>query len=196
MTELLDLLRSPWPWWVGGPLIGLTVPLLLWLGNKSFGISSNLRHLCALVLPESAKPQFFRYDWRAEKWNLAFALGLVLAGAVFGGLLANPQPAHLSAAGVQSVHDLGVAVRPGLVPAELTDLRHPGVWALLALSGLLIGFGTRYAGGCTSGHAITGLSTLQLPSLIATVSFFAGGIFSANVLLPLLFSALGIGGLK
>ena len=196
MTEMLDLLRSPWPWWVGGPLIGLTVPLLLWLGNRSFGISSNLRHLCAAALPETAKPPFFRYDWRAESWNLAFALGLVLAGAVFGGLLADPQPAHLSAAGAQSVRELGVAVRPGLVPAELTDLSRPGVWALLALSGLLVGFGTRYGGGCTSGHAITGLSTLQVPSLIATVAFFAGGIFSANFLLPLLLSALGIGGLK
>ena len=196
MTEILDLFRSPWPWWVGGPLIGLTVPLLLWLGNKSFGISSNLRHLCAAALPEAAKPTFFRYDWRAEKWNLAFALGLVLAGAVFGGLLADPQPVRLSAAGVQSVNDLGVAVRPGLVPPELTDLSRPGVWALLALSGLLVGFGTRYAGGCTSGHAITGLSTLQVPSLIATASFFAGGILSANFLLPLLLGVLGIGGLK
>lgn len=196
MTEFLDVLRSPWPWWVGGPLIGLTVPLMLWLGNKSFGISSNLRHLCAAALPESAKPPFFRYNWRAERWNLAFALGLVLAGAVFGSLLADPQPVRLSAAGVQSVNDLGVTVRPGLAPAELTDLSRPGVWALLALSGLLVGFGTRYGGGCTSGHAITGLSTLQVPSLIATASFFAGGILSANLLLPLLLGVLGLGGLK
>ncbi|WP_104992588.1 YeeE/YedE family protein [Deinococcus sp. NW-56] len=190
MTELLGFLRSPWPWYVGGPLIGLTVPLLLWLGNKSFGLSSNLRHACAILLPESVKPGFFRYDWRRERWNLTFAAGLVLGGFVAGGLLADPDPARLSAAGVASVQALGVEVRPGLVPAELTDLSNPGAWLLLAFSGLLVGFGTRYGGGCTSGHAITGLSTLQGPSLIATVSFFVGGILSANLLLPVLLGVI------
>ena len=184
MTELLELLRSPWPWYVGGPLIGLTVPLLLWLGNKGFGISANLRHACAILLPDAAKPAFFHYDWRKERWNLLFAGGLILGGIVAGVLLGNPEPTRLSTAGVQSIQDLGVQVRPGLMPAELTDLSNHGVWLLLAVSGLLVGFGTRYGGGCTSGHAITGLSTLQGPSLIATVSFFAGGILSANLLLP------------
>jgi uncharacterized membrane protein YedE/YeeE len=190
MTELLDVLRSPWPWYVAGPLIGVMVPLLLWLGNRSFGISSNLRPACAILLPDPVKPRFFRYDWRAEKWNLMFAAGLILGGLVAGGLLANPEPTQLSAAGAQSVQALGVQLRPGLVPAELTDLSRPGVWLLLAVSGLLVGFGTRYGGGCTSGHAITGLSTLQLPSLIATVSFFAGGILSANFLLPLFLAVI------
>ncbi|GGR69220.1 hypothetical protein GCM10008959_34060 [Deinococcus seoulensis] len=190
MTDLLDLLRSPWPWYVGGPLIGLTVPLLLWLGNRSFGISSNLRHACAILLPDAAKPGFFRYDWRAERWNLTFAAGLILGGTLAGLLLANPEPTRLSAAGTASVQALGVQVQPGLLPAALTDLSNPGVWLLLGLSGLLVGFGTRYGGGCTSGHAITGLSTLQAPSLIATVSFFAGGILSANLLLPVLMRAV------
>ncbi|GAA5512822.1 hypothetical protein Dcar01_01546 [Deinococcus carri] len=190
MTELLDLLRSPWPWYVGGPLIGLMVPLLLWLGNRSFGISSNLRHVCAILLPERARPGFFRHDWRAERWNLMFAAGLVLGGLVAGVWLADPQPAHLSPAALRSLHSLGVSVQPGLVPAKMTDLTQPGVWALLALSGLLVGFGTRYGGGCTSGHAITGLSTLQKPSLIATVAFFAGGILSANLLLPLFLAVI------
>ncbi|MDK2013513.1 MULTISPECIES: YeeE/YedE family protein [unclassified Deinococcus] len=190
MTELLELLRSPWPWYVGGPLIGLTVPLLLWLGNKGFGISANLRHACAILLPDAAKPAFFRYDWRKERWNLMFAGGLILGGIVAGVLLGNPEPTRLSAAGVQSIQALGVQVRPGLMPAELTDLSNPGVWLLLAVSGLLVGFGTRYGGGCTSGHAITGLSTLQGPSLIATVSFFAGGILSANLLLPTFMAVL------
>ncbi|UQN08119.1 YeeE/YedE family protein [Deinococcus sp. QL22] len=190
MTEVFDVLRSPLPWYVAGPLIGLTVPLLLWLGNKGFGISANLRHVCAILLPERAKPGFFRYDWRAERWNLMFAAGLILGGFIAGALLANPQSTPLSSAGVQSVQALGVQVRPGLVPTELTDLSNPGVWVLLAVSGLLVGFGTRYGGGCTSGHAITGLSTLQGPSLIATVSFFAGGILSANLLLPLLMAVI------
>ncbi|MBZ9715435.1 YeeE/YedE family protein [Deinococcus multiflagellatus] len=191
MTELLDFLHSPWPWYLGGPLIGLTVPLLLWLGNKSFGISANLRHACAILLPERAKPGFFHYDWRRERWNLMFAGGLVLGGGLAGLIFANPEPTRLSAAGAQSIQDLGVQVRPSLFPSELTDLSNPGVWLLLAFSGLLVGFGTRYGGGCTSGHAITGLSTLQGPSLIATVSFFVGGILSANLLLPLFMAVIG-----
>lgn len=190
MTDVLDLLHSPWPWYIGGPLIGVTVPLLLWLGNKSFGISANLRHGCAILLPDQVKPSFFKYDWRAERWNLMFAGGVILGGLLAGGLLADPELTRLSAAGAQSVRDLGVQLRPGLMPAELGDLTDPGVWLLLATSGLLVGFGTRYGGGCTSGHAITGLSTLQWPSLIATVSFFAVGILGANLLLPLFLALL------
>ncbi|GAA5435285.1 YeeE/YedE family protein [Deinococcus aquaticus] len=185
MPELLRLLQEPWPWYVSGPLIGLTVPLLLLLGNRAFGISSNLRHACAILLPDSLKPSLFRHDWRAQSWNLMFAAGLILGGLVAATLMRDPQAAQLSGAAVQSLGALGVTVQPGLLPAELTDLSRPGTWGLLILSGLLVGFGTRYAGGCTSGHAITGLSTLQLPSLIATASFFAGGILSANLLLPL-----------
>ena len=142
LQHLIDALRSPWPWYVGGPLIGLTVPLLYWLGNKSFGISANLRHLCAVLpISEEKKPALFRYDWRAERWNLMFAAGLVLGGLLAGQLLADPEPTRLSAAGAASVQELGVQLRPGLVPAELTDLSRPGVWFTLILSGLLIGFG-------------------------------------------------------
>jgi uncharacterized protein len=185
VPELLRLLQEPWPWYVSGPLIGLTVPLLLLLGNRAFGISSNLRHVCAALLPDRLKPALFRHDWRAQSWNLLFAAGLILGGVLAATLLRDPAPTALSGAAVQSLGTLGVTVQPGLLPAELTDLTRPATWGLLILSGLLVGFGTRYAGGCTSGHAITGLSTLQRPSLIATVSFFAGGILSANLLLPL-----------
>lgn len=185
MIQLLDLLSHPWPWYVAGPLIGLCVPALLLLGNKSFGVSSNLQHVCAAILPERAKPALLRYHWRAETWALVFAVGLMVGGLLGGVLLANPEPVALSARFLQSLHGLGVQVTPGLLPQEMTDLRRPGTFALLALGGLLVGFGTRYGGGCTAGHAITGLSTLQVPSLIATVSFFAGGILSANALLPL-----------
>ncbi len=190
MTEFLTFLQSPWPWYVAGPLIGLTVPLLLWMGNKSFGVSSNLRHACAIALPDASKPAFFRYDWRAERWSLMFALGIMLGGLLATTLLMNPDPVAVSGATTRSLASLGVTVQPGLVPALLSDWTNPGVWALLAVSGLLIGFGTRYGGGCTSGHAITGLSTLQLPSLIATAAFFAGGTISANLILPAILRAL------
>lgn len=186
MTELLNFMQQPWPWYISGPLIGLTVPLLFWLGNKSFGISGNLRHACAILLPENQKPSFFQYDWSKEKWNIMFAIGLLVGGFIAGFLFANPQPVALSEGGKEAIHALGVQHQAGLVPSELRDLSNPFVWAILALSGLLVGFGTRYGGGCTSGHAITGLSTLQLPSLIATIAFFSGGILSANLFLPFL----------
>jgi uncharacterized protein len=181
---MIELLQQPWPWYISGPLIGLMVPLMLLLGSKPFGISSNLRHACAIVLPDAVKPSFLRYDWRAERWNLMFAFGLLIGGFLAGVVFANPNPVAVSEAAKSSLTTLGIALEPGIIPNIFSSFDWRSV-TLLATSGFLIGFGTRYGGGCTSGHAIAGLSTLQLPSLIATVSFFAAGILSANVLLPL-----------
>ncbi len=183
----MDWLTHPWPWYVSGPLIGLTVPLMLLIGSKPFGISSNLRHLCAIVLPKKLRTGFFHYDWRSESWNLAFALGLLLGGVLAGIVFANPNPTELSSAAILSLQALGVKTEPGLLPSILANVvaLNFKTWALLIVGGFLVGFGTRYGSGCTSGHAITGLATLQTKSLIATVSFFAGGILAANFLLPL-----------
>jgi uncharacterized protein len=181
---MIEFLQHPWPWFVSGPLIGLMVPLMLLIGSKSFGVSSNLRHACAIVLPEAAKPSFLRYNWRAERWNLVFAFGLLIGGFLAGIVFANPNPVAISEAARSSLMALGISLEPGIVPNAFSSLDWRFL-ALLAMGGFLIGFGTRYGGGCTSGHAITGLATLQLPSLIATASFFAAGIISANVLLPL-----------
>jgi uncharacterized protein len=181
---MIEFLQQPLPWFVAGPLIGLTVPLMLFLGNKSFGISSNLRHACAILLPDSVKPKFLKYNWRNESWNLVFALGLLIGGFLAGVVFANPNPVAVSESAKTSLAALGVALDPGIMPSifAMPDLRFLG---LLAVGGFLVGFGTRYGGGCTSGHAITGLSKLQVPSLIATISFFAAGVLSANVLIPL-----------
>jgi len=73
----MEWLIQPWPWYVAGPLIGLIVPLLLLIGNRRFGISSSLRHACAAL---GSRLPFFQYNWRAESWNLAFVLGIVLGG--------------------------------------------------------------------------------------------------------------------
>ncbi|MEX2536346.1 MAG: YeeE/YedE thiosulfate transporter family protein [Trueperaceae bacterium] len=185
--QLLELLRQPLPWYVGGPLIGLTVPLLLLLGNKSFGVSANLQHLCAMI---PSRIPYFNYDWRKTGgWSLLFALGIVLGGLVAGVLLDNPEPIRLSERTVADLAALGVGAQGEYVPQEIFSWQGlftlPG-FLLMVVGGFLVGFGARYAGGCTSGHAITGLANLQLPSLVAVIGFFIGGLLSAHLLLPLI----------
>ncbi|HUG90427.1 MAG TPA: YeeE/YedE thiosulfate transporter family protein [Planctomycetaceae bacterium] len=186
---MLDLLREPWPWYVAGPLLGLTVPLLLLLGNRLFGVSANLRHICAACMPAST--DFFRYDWKgAGGWNLALAFGFVVGGFIAATWLAGSGPVAISAQTQADLIALGVRDFSGLVPADLLSVGAlrtlPGAVAVV-LGGFLVGFGAGYAGGCTSGHGLTGLATLQLPSLIAVCAFFVGGMAATYVLLPLLF---------
>lgn len=185
-------MQDPWPWYVAGPLIGLLVPALLLFGGKAFGLSANLRHACAaLPVPERAKPGFLRYDWRSTgAWNLVFALGIAIGGYIGIRVLSDPTvPLALSESTVAALRDLGVTRLTGFVPDQLVSwaaLSTP-VGALMVLGGgFLVGFGARWAGGCTSGHAISGLADLQVPSLIAVVGFFVGGLLVTHVLLPLL----------
>jgi len=182
----ISILTSPWPWYIAGPLIGLMVPLLLLLGNRHFGISSNLRHICAACLP--GKIPFFSYNWKKESWNLFFAGGIVVGGLIAGTLLADKAPSssiHPQLAAEMAGYGVRYAHTP--LPAELFNW--PALFTLkgfllMIAGGFLVGFGTRYAGGCTSGHAIMGLSTLQWPSLVATCCFMAGGFIMANLVLP------------
>jgi len=187
--DVINFVRQPWPWYVAGPLIGLTVPALLLLGNKSFGISSSLRHICAACLP--ANIPFFRYDWKKEAWNLFFVGGIALGGVITGTWLSNPaamtvHPALATALSGYGIHDFHAMIPEALFswPA-LLSLRG---MIMMVGGGFLVGFGTRYAGGCTSGHAIMGLSTLQWPSLVATVCFMIGGLVTANFILPFILS--------
>lgn len=182
---ILDLLRQPWPWYVAGPLIGLMVPLLLVAGNKSFGVSSSLRHICAAVLPGSSP--FFRYDWKKESWNLVFVAGLLMGGFIAWQWLMNGQPVQVNPKLLEELSAYGVAPDSHSAPASLFSW--PALFTLrgfmmMVPGGFLVGFGTRYAGGCTSGHSIMGLSTLQWPSLVATCCFMAGGFLMANLILP------------
>jgi len=181
-----DWLRDPWPWYVAGPLLGLIAPLLLWLDNKMFGISHNLRHVCAAVLP--GRIDWFRYDWRREGgWNLAFALGIIAGGFLAGWVLANPEPVGIAGITRDTLAGLGVTDFTGLVPGDQFAWSHlislPG-FVLIVGGGLLVGFGTAWAGGCTSGHGITGVADLQPASFLALIGFFAGGIAATFLLLP------------
>jgi uncharacterized membrane protein YedE/YeeE len=185
---VLELLSRPWPWYVAGPLIGLVVPALLVLGNRQFGISANLRHACAILAP--GRVAHFQYDWRRMgAWNLAFVAGVLLGGFIAARWLGADSAIALSPATQADLAALGVRDLSGLVPAELFSweslLTLRGV-LLIVGGGFLVGFGTAYAGGCTSGHAISGLANLQLPSLVATLGFFAGGLISTWLILPLL----------
>jgi uncharacterized membrane protein YedE/YeeE len=188
MKTFLEAILNPWPWYVAGPLIGLTVPTLLLIGNKSFGISSTLRHICAACFP--ANISFFKYDWKAQIWNLVFVLGIFVGGIIATNFLANPNTFILSEATMTDLRALGVQDFSGLMPADLFNLE--SLFSLkglifFVLGGFMVGFGTRWAGGCTSGHAIMGLSTLQLPSLIATCCFMIGGFTMTHLLMPLIF---------
>ena len=188
---LLEVLRQPWPWYVAGPLIGLTVPLLLLIGNKQFGVSSNFRHVCAMLPSKlKGKSDFFSYDWRSYSWSLMFALGLFLGGFLGGVVLSNPDSLQLAAATEADLLALGIEPEGSYVPTALfswTSIFSLRGFIVLVLGGFLVGFGTRYAGGCTSGHAITGLSQLQVPSLVAVIGFFAGGLVMTHFFFPLLF---------
>jgi hypothetical protein len=185
---MLDLIKQPWHWSVAGVLIGLIVPALLLLGNKKFGISSSLRHICAACVP--ANIPFFKYDWRKETWNLFFVAGILIGGFLAVTFLQNPQEIQVAEATKQTLKAYGITDYSQLMPLEVFNWNNlftlKGL-IFFVLGGFLVGFGTRYAGGCTSGHAIMGLSNLQIPSLIATISFMVGGFISTNVLLPLLF---------
>jgi uncharacterized membrane protein YedE/YeeE len=184
---MIELLSRPWPWYVAGPLIGIFPAVLLLLGNKVFGVSSSLRHTCAAVYPRNVA--FFRYDWRREGgWSIAFALGILIGGVIAGVIFRNHAPVAISPHTRADLAALGVRDFTGLVPhdlfrwASLLTLRG---WALLVLGGFLVGFGTAYAGGCTSGHGMAGVGDLQPSSMIALVAFFAGGMLGTWVLLPL-----------
>jgi uncharacterized protein len=182
---MIEFVKQPLPWYIAGPLIGLMVPALLFIGNKPFGLSSSLRHICAVCVP--AKIPFFQYDWRNEAWNLVFAGGILIGGFIAGSLLMNAQPIQVSPKLVTELSRYGITDYHSLVPVQLFNWRALLTFKgfiLIIIGGFLVGFGTRYAGGCTSGHSIMGLSNLQFPSLIATICFMIGGFIMANFILP------------
>lgn len=186
---MLEFLKQPWPWYIAGPLVGLTVPLLLIIGNKSFGISSSFRHICAACMPTNIP--FFTYDWKKEAWNLFFVFGIFLGGVITINLLSNPAPIEVNPTLVQELAGYGITSYNNLIPEDIINWQSLFTlkgFILIVIGGFLVGFGTRYAGGCTSGHAIMGLSNLQWPSLIATISFMIGGFIMANLILPLILS--------
>lgn len=186
---MLELLRGPWPWYIGGPIIALVMFLLLYFG-KNFGLSSNLRTLCTIA-GAGRFSDFFKFDWKGQIWNIVFVLGAIFGGFIATYYLGSSDPMELHPDVISDMKGLGVE-NPGekLVPDELFGWEAFVTWKgflRLMLGGFLVGFGARYAGGCTSGHAISGLSNLQLPSLVAVIGFFIGGLLMTWLLLPYFF---------
>jgi uncharacterized protein len=192
MENLIEWISQPWPWWVAGPMIGLTVPVLLIIGNKSFGISSSLRHICAACMP--AKIPFFSYDWKKETWNLMFVLGVTIGGFIAGVFLSNPDAIVVAEATQQDLAGLGITDYSKLMPTEIFNWENlftlKGL-LFFVIGGFMVGFGTRYAGGCTSGHAIMGISSLQWPSVVATIFFMVGGFLMTHAFLGPLMKLVG-----
>lgn len=185
----MEVVLQPWPWYVSGPLIALIMAILVFFG-KTFGMSSNLRTLCSIG-GAGKYADFFKFDWKAQRWNLIVVLGAIIGGFIAVQFLSDGSTIALSEATVSDLKAMGFEnAGATLLPSEIYDwnsiLTLKG-FSILTIAGFLVGFGTRYAGGCTSGHAITGLSNLQLPSLIAVIGFFIGGLVMTHFILPLIF---------
>ncbi len=183
----MNLISQPWPWYVAGPLIGLMVPALLLLGNKLFGISSSFKHICAACIP--AGIPFFKYDWKSQVWNLFFAGGIVLGAFIAAHFLRGAEAVHISQETTAQLQAQGVKNFDTLVPTDIFNIGYLSTvrgWVFMVLGGFLVGFGTRYADGCTSGHSIMGIASLQWPSLVATICFMIGGFTMTWFILPYL----------
>ena len=192
---MLDFISQPWHWSVSGFTIAIVMLLLIYFGQK-FGVSSSFQAMCSIG-GAGKRFDYFNYDWKRHDWLLVFVVGGILGGAIGSTLLASPEPVQISEATINDLAQLGIAPPSeakhslGLIPDQIFNFENlmTGQGLLIMVGGgFLIGFGTRWAGGCTSGHAITGLSNFQLPSLIAVIGFFAGGLLMTHILFPIIFS--------
>lgn len=186
---MIDWISNPWPWYVSGPLIGITMFILLYLG-KSFGMSSNLRTLCTLG-GAGKTSDFFKIDWKSQTWNLMLVIGAIIGGYIGSHFLSDNQTPDINPNTIAQLQEMGFqSAGTTYIPTEFFGnavFSNPYHLILLLIGGLLVGFGSRYAGGCTSGHSISGISNLQLPSLIATIGFFIGGLIMVHFIFPFLF---------
>ncbi|MBP6758599.1 MAG: YeeE/YedE family protein [Flavobacterium sp.] len=185
----MDIIFQTWPWYVSGFLIGMIMLCLIYFG-KVFGMSSNLSTLCSMT-GIGKKVSFFDFDWKLYRWNLLVVLGAMIGGFVAVHYMSDASNVDINPKTIAQLAQLGIEAPNGkLLPDTLfaNDVfQSPKMICLLIIGGILIGFGTRYASGCTSGHAISGLSNLQIKSLKAVIGFFIGGLIMSHFILPLIF---------
>ena len=185
---MIEFLSQPWPWYISGPLIAIVMILLLFFGG-SFGVSSNLRSICSIA-GAGKRISFFDFNWKGEIWNLIFVLGAVIGGIISSFFLKNPNPININTNTIIDLKSLGISFDGNILPHEIFNwefLFSLKGFLILILGGFFVGFGSRWAGGCTSGHAINGLSNLQIPSLIAVIGFFIGGLIVTHFIYALIF---------
>lgn len=186
MYPMIEFLSGPWPWYVCGPLITLVMFLMIYFG-KAFAASSSLRTICAAA-GGSRFSDFFNFDWKAQLWNLLFLGGAIVGAFIAVHFFPNPEPVAISSATISDLQILGISQNGSeYIPLQIFSWEN--LFTLKGLifmvgGGFLVGFGTRYASGCTSGHSISGLSNLQATSLIATIGFFIGGLIMTWLILP------------
>ncbi len=185
----MEMLFQTWPWYIAGLLLGTTMLLLVYFG-KSFGVSSNLRSLCTIA-GAGKSVSFFNFDWKAQRWNLVFVLGGMIGGFIAVHYMNDSSNVTLNPQTIIDLQKLNIDAPEGkMLPNALFGpeaFSNPITILILVFGGILIGFGSRYAGGCTSGHAISGLSNLQIPSLKAVIGFFVGGLIMVHLLYPIIF---------
>ncbi|MBE0423560.1 MAG: YeeE/YedE family protein [Lutibacter sp.] len=185
----MDFLLQPWEWYVAGPVISVIMFLLYYFGEH-FGVSSNLETFCSIG-GAGKYIDYFKIDWKENLWNLIFIAGAIAGGFIASNYLTATDAVAISPQTVQDLADIGIMnAGQTYLPDEIfsieTMLSLKGFFILI-IAGFLVGFGARWAGGCTSGHAIVGLSNLELPSLIAVIGFFIGGLVMTWLILPLIF---------
>ncbi|MDG1226435.1 MAG: YeeE/YedE thiosulfate transporter family protein [Polaribacter sp.] len=185
----MDFILQPWTWYFGGPLISISLLLYFYFG-KNFGASTNFETLCTMAGAGKVS-DYFKKDWKDRDFALLFVIGLIIGGFISSIYLIPNQTIDLNPKTVQELTELGFSnIGSQYFPEEIFGeevLFSLKGFLILLISGILVGFGTRYAGGCTSGHAITGLSSLQFPSLLAVFGFFIGGIIATWFIIPIIF---------
>lgn len=184
----MDFILQPWPWYIAGPLIGLTLIVSVIVGGEPLGVSSSFRHICSACVPGDI--EFFKYDWKKYIWNLLFVVGVALGGFITTNFLNPADQVAISESTISDLSAMGITDISGYVPSQIfnfENLLSVNGFIFLVLGGFLVGFGTRFGGGCTSGHTISGISNLQWVSLVATISFYAGGLIMTHFIYPIIF---------
>jgi uncharacterized membrane protein YedE/YeeE len=185
----MEFITHTWHWSISGFIIGLVMLSLIYFG-KTFGMSTNLRSICSMT-GIGKRVSFFDWEWKSQRWNLVVVAGAMIGGYVATHFLNDASNVSINPITIEKLKKIGIDIpNSKLLPNAVFGndvLQSPKKIFILILGGLLIGFGSRYAGGCTSGHAISGLSNFQLPSLKAVIGFFVGGLIMVNFIFPLIF---------
>jgi hypothetical protein len=140
-------MHSTLAWWIAGPLLGLVIVGFLGLANKRFGVVGGVTDL----VEGSAEGRGLR------SWRTLLVLGIVIGGGAYA-LLAGAPDAGTGYSWLDAHLSLGSEV------------------AVLFGAGLAIGVGARTAGGCTSGHGLTGSALLSPASIVSMMTIMATAI--------------------